>query len=82
MIGMRGGLKGASETMNSRPSRQRCLMGKLRLGFGQDLYGQENSSLNQSTSPIISIGYRQEDSDKSCLGKQWPETIIGVNDLN
>jgi len=68
--------------MNSRPSRQRCLMGKLRLGFGQDLHGQENSSPNQNTSPRISMGYNKKTLVKSCLGQQWPETIIGVNDLN
>jgi hypothetical protein len=44
------------------PFAMRCLVGKFRLGFGQDLHGQEISSPNQNTSPIVSMGYRQEDS--------------------
>jgi hypothetical protein len=51
-----------------KPLRQRCLMGKLRLDFGQDLHGQENSSPNQNTSQGVSEGFRLAQSERAVLG--------------
>jgi hypothetical protein len=68
--------------MNSRPSRQRCLMWKLRLGFGQDLHGHENPTPIRIHHLEFQWVIGKKTLVKSCLGQQWPETIIGVNDLN
>ena len=54
-----GGTNRDSEAMNSRLCASVVLKGKLRLSFGQDLHGQENSIPNQNASNVISMSYEK-----------------------